>query len=251
MVVDERIAERRREVREERRLRRLRRTITVVVLLVLVGIAYAIERSPLVELSEVRVRGAERLDPQAVNAAADLALGTSILRLDLEAAEERVRALPLVRDADARRIDPLTVEISVTEREPVLIAASGRTRILLDDEGVAIAEGSEPGLPGIVLPEGAELPALGENASDVDALGAAFAVYSQLSDDVVALVGRYEAHAVDEIDLVLRSGVRVHLGRADRVDEKSRALEAVLEDVGDTPVEVIDLRAPSTPVVRS
>lgn len=250
-MVDERIAERRREVREEERLRRLRRTLFGVALLVVAAIGYGIERSPLVELSEVRVRGAERLLPEDVAAAADLRLGTSIVRLDLGAAEDRVRALPLVRDVDARRVDPLTVEISVVERVPSLVAASGRERVLIDDEGLVIAEGTEEGLPVVVLPEGADLPALGRPTSRVAVLDAAFRVHAGLRPAIAAQVPRYEAYSTDRIDLLLDSGIRVHLGRADRVDEKSRALEAVLEDIGDAPVSVIDLRAPSTPVVRS
>jgi hypothetical protein len=41
----------------------------------------------------------------------------------------------------------------------------------------------------------------------------------------------------------------VRFGRAERVDEKVRALGAILGDVGDSPVTVIDVRAPSAPVV--
>lgn len=254
VAVDERIAERRREVREERRRSRLKRTLTVLALLVLAGVAYAIERSPLVALSEIQVTGADRLDPDAVIAAADLELGTSTLRLDLGRAQERVRALPEVRSVEASRVDPLTVRITVEERDPVLVAAAGRTRVLVDADGVVVAEGVEEGLLVVGLPDGARLPAPGERVSELPALAAAHRVHRGLPGALRQRLARIEARSAEEIDVRVRmpegEPVLVHLGRADRLDEKARALTAVLADVRDVPVAAIDVRAPATPVIR-
>lgn len=255
VAVDERIAERRREVRDERRRARLRRTLTVLALLALLGVGYAIERSPLVALSEIQVSGTDRLDPDAVIAAADLELGTSTLRLDLGEVEARVRALPAVGEAEASRVDPLTVHISVVERQPVMVAASGGERVLVDGDGVVVAEGNEDGLVPILLPAGATLPAPGDEVEALPALAAAHRIHRQLPPELRQRVARIEAHSVEEIDVRLRmpgtEPILVHLGRAERVDEKARALLAVLSDVGDVAVSSIDVRAPATPVVRS
>lgn len=249
--VDQRIAERRREVRGERRRRRLRRTLTVLGLLVVLGVGYAIERSPLVELSEIRVEGTARIDPGEVLAVADLPLGTSTLRLDLAGAEARLEALPLVREAEASRVDPLTVRIVVHERAPVLVAAAGRASVLIDPEGVVIAPGRVEGLPVIVLPATTTLPAPGEEVAARPGLGAAFAIYRRLPTAILLRVARLAAHGPDDVDLLLDGGVQVRFGRASRIDEKVRALEAVLADVEGVAVTSIDVRAPATPVVRS
>lgn len=248
--VDERIAERRREVREQRRRRRLRRTLTVLVLLVLAAAGYAVERSPLVALSEVQVRGTERLAVDTVVDAADLPIGTSTLRLDLRGAEARVEALPMVRTARASRVDPLTVRIEVEERRPVLVAAVGTRRVLLDAEGVVVAEGTLDGAPTLELPPGGSLPALGDDVTSRPALAAAFRVQRSLPPALARRVPRVASTAADEVDLVLDNGVLVRFGRADRLDEKVRALEALLSDVRDVPMTAIDVRAPATPVVR-
>lgn len=255
VAVDERIAERRREVRDERRRARLRRTLTALGLLVLAAVGYAVERSPLVALSEIQVSGTERLAPDDVIAAADLPLGTSTLRLDLGAAEQRVRAIPVVGDVEASRLDPLTVRITVVEREPLLVASSGRDRVLVDDEGVVIAGGSEDGLVPVLLPRGTTLPAPGERVTAVPALAAAHRIHRELPTELRQRIARIEAHGADGIDLRLRmptgDPVLVHLGRAERIDEKARALLAVLADVGEVALSSIDVRAPATPVVRS
>lgn len=247
-MVDERIAARRAEVREDRRRRRLRRTVLVAVLLVLGVVAVLVERSSLVALAEVRVDGTDRLAPERVRTAADLELGTSTLRLPLDRARERVEELPLVDTADVRRLDPLTVLIDVTERVPTVVVVHGARAVLVDDEGVVVAEGREPGLPVIEVP-GTALPELGESVRQVPAAANAHAALAALPGPVRSLVATYVAGGPDELELHLVDGTRVQFGRAERVDEKARALGAVLEDLQGRTVEEIDVRAPGRPVV--
>lgn len=247
LAVDERIAERRREVRRERMLRRRRRTIVGLVLLAALLAAAAVERSSLVALSEVTVRGVDRLSEQEVRAAADLPLGTSILRVRLGAAEQRVRELPLVADVDARRAGPLTVELVVTERIPVLVARSGAGARLIDADGVVLARGSEDHLPAVEVT--GTLPRVGDRAEPSQPVGAALAVLRGLPGALRAQILSYAAPSVDDVRLTLRSGVVVKVGDASRLDEKARALGAVLDDLGVTEVAMIDVRAPGAPTV--
>lgn len=246
-MIDDRIAERRAQVRDEDRRRRLRRTLILVGIVVVVALLAIVERSPLVALEAVEVGGVERLDEQAVIDAADLTLGTSTVRLRLGAAVERVEALPLVRRASARRLDPLTVHIEVVERQPAVVAMGGSQARLVDRDGVVIADGELDGLPRIHLPETPPEP--GANVGDDPTLGNAHRAWRGLSGPLRSEVVAYHAAGPDELSLALRSGVEVRFGRADRIDEKVRALGAVLEDLGARQVEVIDVRAPSAPVV--
>lgn len=246
-MIDERIAERRAVVRDERRRRRLRRTRIVLVVLVVVGLLVALERSALVGLEEVRVEGIDRLDAEAVREAADLTLGTSTLRLRLSDAQRRVEALPLVDHAEARRADPLTVVISVTERQPAVAAVGGGRTVLLDRTGVVMVEEEADHLPIIELPHAP--PPVGGAAEEDAVLANAHAAWRGLSGPLRADIDRYIAGGVDELSLVHASGVEIRFGRADRIDEKVRAIGAVLGDIGDAAVQVIDVRAPSAPVV--
>ncbi len=247
-MVDERIAARRAEVRDDRRRRRLRRTILVVVLLVVAVVAVLVERSSLVALAEVRVEGTNRLDADEIRTAADLELGTSTLRLPLDRARERVESLPLVATADVRRVDPLTVLIDVTERVPVAVVEDGDAAVLVDADGIVVAEGREEGLALIRMLVG-QLPQPGEPITQAPAAANAHAALAALPGPVRSLVDVYVAQGADELELALLDGTRVRFGRADRVDEKARALGAVIEDLDGRPVEQIDVRAPQRPVV--
>lgn len=246
-MIDGRIAERRREVRRERQRRRRRRTLFAVLFLVILAALVAIERSPLVALAEVRVVGTERLTADEVREAAGLELGTSTLRLGLSAAEQQVTDLPLVASADAQRVDPLTVQIEVEERQPSLVAIGEGTSVLVDREGIVLVEEQLDGLPVIELSTAP--PAAGSGVGDDDALANAHAVWRGLSGPLRAEVVRYLAPDVDGLTLVLDQGIEVRFGSAERIDEKVRALGAILVDVGDTPIDAIDVRAPRAPVV--
>jgi cell division protein FtsQ len=246
-VIDDRIAERRRQIRGERRRFRLRRTIVFVCLLALVVALVLIERSALVGLEEVEVTGTMRLDPADVLEAADLALGTSTLRLRLGAVEERVEDLALVREATARRLDPLTVRIEVTERQPALNVRAGDERTLVDRDGVVLGTGQVEGLPEIRLPHPAPEP--GEEVDVDPTLANAHRTWRTISGPLRAEIVRYDATGPDELTLRLGSGVEVRFGRAERVDEKVRALGSVLDDVAEAEIAVIDVRAPSAPVI--
>lgn len=247
MVIDERIAERRAEVRHQRRRVRLRRTLIALVVLTVAGGLVAVERSALVGLEEVAVVGTERLTEGDVRDAAGLELGRSTLRLSLGEAERRVEDLALVRSADARRADPLTVIITVVERQPALAVAGGGERRVVDRDGIVLLDGAGDGLPLIELADAPPEP--GSDVGEHAALANAHRAWRGLSGPIRSEVVRYVAASDDELELELRSGERVRFGRADRIDEKVRALGAVLEDVGDASVEVIDVRAPGAPVV--
>jgi cell division protein FtsQ len=249
-MVDERIAERRRGVRQERQQSRLKRTVAALVLLALLIVAWLIERSSLVALQEVHVEGVERLEAREVLDAADLELGTSTLRLRLRAAEERVARLPLVASVDARRADPLTVVIAVVEREPVVTAVKGRKRVLVDASGLVIDRGRSPGTMVVRMPGRAALPEPGERVATSPPLADAHAIFVQLSGPLRGRIDHLIARGARDVVLVLDSGVRVRMGGPDRLDEKVRSLGAVLEDLGDTRVAVIDVRAPGSPAVR-
>lgn len=247
-MIDDRIAQRRREVRRAQQRRRRRRTLWVAgALLLIIGLV-VIERSTLVALDEIKVVGVDRLDADTVREASGLQRGTSTLRLRLRDAEIAVEKMALVEDAQARRVDPLTVEIVVTERRPALVVEGEGQEVIVDREGIVLAEEQRDDLPRIVLAE--RPPSPGERTSALPALHNAFQVWRGLSGPLRADVVRYHAVDVDDLVLELDQGIDVRFGRAERVDEKVRALGVVLEDVGQVPIRAIDVRAPRAPVVQ-
>ena len=245
--MDGRIAARRRVVREERRRRRLRRTLVGAAVLALLAALVVVERSSVVALDTVEVVGLDRVEEADVLAALDLDAGTSIARLRLDDARDRVMALAPVRDADVSRSGLRSVRVTVEERAAVLVVRGGGVQRLLDREGVVIATGADPTLAEVRVASAP--PAVGGRAEDRPALGDALLLWRGLSGPVRAAVLRIDALAQDDLALVLSDGTRVRIGRVDRLDEKVRALGAILEDLGTVPAAVIDVRSPTAPVI--
>ncbi|MFT5222455.1 MAG: cell division protein FtsQ [Glaciecola sp.] len=244
---DDRMARRRAQVRASNRSERLRRSVSVLVLISVLVAGWAAERSWLVALDEIQLSGTARLEPQVVLAAADLALGTSTLRLRLGAAKARIEDLPLVAYAEVSRVSPVTVRIEVVERIPQIVGRSGTAAVLIDAEGIVIAAGDDPALTSVDVT--GPLPSVGTMLGADSALGAANLVWQGLSGPLRAEVRRIEARSAQDIDLRLEDGTRVRIGRPDQLAEKVRSLGALLEELAGERVAVIDVRAPSNPVV--
>lgn len=246
-AVNERIAQRRAEVRAARRRRRLRRTIVVTaVLLVLLGL-WLLERSSLVALADLEVTGLERLEESEVLDAAGVREGMSVLRIRLGAVEERLEALPLVEAASATRVGPLGLRIDVVEAAPAMTARFPTSSVLVSEQGLVLGEGEAPGTP--VVEVRGRAPEPGDTVAASPTLASAHAVVLSLPGPVLALVDHVTAPAADDVRLVLETGVTVVWGDATRGDEKARALGAVLEDLEGRAVQLIDVRAPRAPTV--
>lgn len=228
--------------------RRRRRTLIAVLVGLLIAGGVALERSSLMALAEVEVSGNQRVGADEVREAAALPLGTSTLRLDLRSAARRVEELAWIQSADIRRRDPLTVVITVRERRPAMtLEVRNGGRALLDAAGVVLGRGADDALPVLSVP-GGRVPQAGTRVGEDPATDNALRVYRGLPGPLRTDVVRVEAHAAHHAELVLRSGTTVRFGRAERIDEKARALGALLAEVGGS-VATIDVRAPSNPVV--
>ena len=133
----------------------------LIVALFLVGalvLGLVVLNSPLLEVNSVRVGGAETVSPQAIAQLTGLQ-GQNILRVDLEAARQRIVNQPMIHNASVSRSWPNRIEVVIVERRPW-----GRWRAEnivwpIDAEGV-ILEGVAPPADGPVVRQVSALPAL-------------------------------------------------------------------------------------------
>src|SRR5690606_33397279 len=113
------------------------------VALLLVGLAGAVLwvlfGSRLLAVRQIEVTGLDRLAEAEVLAAADVAVGTPLARVDTDAVAARVAELRLVESVEVRRGWPSTLHLEVAERVPVLALAEEGGYLLVDREGVAVA----------------------------------------------------------------------------------------------------------------
>lgn len=247
-MVDGRIAERRAEVRAARRRARLRRTVLVLCLLLLASGAVWFARSEHAEIRTIVVEGAVRLEAEEVVSASGLAVGDDALLVWPPRVALAIEQLPLVRSADVSRRGLRDVVLRVVERAPVYAVTYRGEDVLVDRDGIVIDRGGDARLPSVLVLSAPPRP--GESVAGQEALANAHRVWTGLSGPIRSRVVAMRAPDTDGLELTLDDGIVVRFGRAELMEEKVRALGAVLSDVEGTEVTLVDVRVPGFPVVR-
>ena len=138
---------RRAHVKPARRQRRLRKwarpiakyaALTLVLAVVLYRGATVMADTPLLKIDDIVVGGNHRMPTADVLAALDGLRGEHIVWTDLDRWRDRLLATPWVRDVTFRRSLPSTIEVEVTEREPLGIGRRQGHLFLMDERGQAI-----------------------------------------------------------------------------------------------------------------
>jgi cell division protein FtsQ len=99
-----------------------------------------IAEAPLLQIDHIVVSGNHRLATGEVLSVLNGLRGENIVWSDLDLWRDRLLASPWVRDATFRRSLPSTVEVAVTEREPIGIGRLQGRLFLVDERGSVIDE---------------------------------------------------------------------------------------------------------------
>jgi cell division protein FtsQ len=99
-----------------------------------------IAAAPSLQVGHLQVRGHERLSTGEVLALVEGLRGQNILAVHLGEWQRKLLTSPWVESATIRRVLPSTMEITVTERQPMGIGRIGMAMYLIDRHGVIIDE---------------------------------------------------------------------------------------------------------------
>lgn len=235
-----RLEERARERRAQRRRRVLHRIRTALLFLLPVAtLAWVVLASSWLAVDRVDVRGVERLTAAQVVAAAAVAQGTPLGRVDTGAVADRIGELAPVAEVAVRRNWPGTLSVVVTEREPAAgVLVDGKVT-LLDAGGVPFA--TEP-----ALPEGVVRLQVHEPGPEDAATRAALDVHAVLPEELRSRVTIVHAASPSSVILLLNDGRKVVWGRPGGTEVKAAAAQALLTKPG----SVYDVSAEDVAVVR-
>jgi cell division protein FtsQ len=244
VVIDPRISARRIAVQRAEGQRRLHRLLWVGGCLALAVLALGATRTPLLDLDDLDVRGA---DPAAVAEAlapTGIRRGTALVDVDLAEGRAALEALPWVAKAELRRAWPGTLEVRVVARQPVASVAVAGGAALVAEDGVVVAVGD--GTADLVPVEGPATLAPGDRLDQPEQLAVAAALPAELRP-LVASVGAGDGAGA--VVLHLAEGGLVRLGAADQLEPKLLAALTVLTQVDRACLAILDVRVPSAPTV--
>jgi cell division protein FtsQ len=241
--IDPRIRARRIEVRRRAGRRRLQRLvdlgIVTAVALAFVGALW----TPLLDVDEVLVTGAEHTGADVVAELAGVAPGDPLIGVDLGAVGARVAALPWVDEVRVSRGVDGRVEVDVIERTPVAALGSGAAAVLVDVDGRVLGPASGSAGPFLELTGVGSVPPPG---GYVAGAGDALALAAHLVAAAPGTLASLDGH---DLVATLIQGGEVRFGDGRQLDAKARSLRTVLEQVDLTCLAVLDLRLPGSPVL--
>ena len=225
-----------------------RSLLAAVAVLAIAGISYLVAYSTSVfAIEEIDVRGAPPEVAREVEAATRGLVGTSLVAIDSDAVEGRLRALPVIAGVSVDRAFPDTLVVRVAPERPVAVVRRGPSSWLVTGAGKVIrpietgtarsfprlwlAKGTSIGL-GRLVPAG-WLPAT-RALADAHSVGLGTRVKGVRPEG-------------DELTLVLRRGTEIRLGRATEVGLKLTVAAKVLALV-DPSTRYVDVSVPQRPV---
>lgn len=110
----------------------------LLVLLAMYRLTSVAAHAHVLQVDRILVRGNDRLSRGEVLAVLTGLRGESLIWTDLDSWRRRLMASPWVRDAALRRSLPSTVEVVISERQPIGIGRLHGDMYLVDDHGVVI-----------------------------------------------------------------------------------------------------------------
>ena len=214
---------------------------------VIAGVAWALLGSRLLVVRSVTVTGTHLVPAAEVAAAADVPLGTPLVRVNTGQVARRVEGIRQVASATVTKDWPDGLTITVRERTPVVaVRMTGGGYDLVDPTGVIVRW---------VAVKPAAMPLYQATVSGGALRGdpgltTAAAVLSELPSwlrtTVVSTAATQPAGGASQVTLRLRDGKTVLWGGTDRAAEKGRELAILIRG----PARYYDVSAPGTVVTR-
>lgn len=200
------------------------------------------------QVRRISVHGNVRISSGEVQAIVEGLRGTSILTADLAGYRRRLMESPWIADVALRRLLPSTVEIFVSERQPVGLCRLGSTLYLIDAGGTLIdefgpqyAEFDLPIIDGLIA-----APNIGQPTIDPARAGLAARVIEALAprQDIAQRVSQIDVRdAHDAVVMLQDDAALLHLGEdkfLERLGSYVDLAPALREQVRD--IDYVDLR---------
>lgn len=226
------------------RLVKHRRKLVAAALVASLGTGgWFLAHSSLFALNGLEIRGNALLDRSAVVATSGLRVGMNMLSFDPGAVERALEDLAVVQDARVERLYPSRVRITVRERTPAVLVDSPTGAWLASADGELIVASA-------TAPAGVERLRIDVPIGSPE-LTEAMKLWAAVPPTTRAGITAIEAKEPGALAIILK-GIRVVLGSADRIDEKLRAVTAVLTRASSDGARVrqIDVRVPQRPAAR-
>ena len=198
-------------------------TSAAILVVAVVGTLLALLNSPLLEIQQVDVEGANVVSAASVRQLAGLA-GEHVVLADFDAAASRISALPMVRDVVIHRNWPNGATIVIVERTPWGRWQADGAVWPIDADGVVL-EGAAPSIGGPIVQQMSAQPAVKAGATvDLDAIRMAEELHQRGAPLPLPAIVAFEWSLADGLTVLTEHG-RIVFGGSDGLDYKYQVWE--------------------------
>ncbi|CAN5746249.1 MAG: cell division protein FtsQ/DivIB [Ilumatobacteraceae bacterium] len=241
--IEPRMRERRIAVKRAKGRKRLKWFLIVFFAVALIVAALAVLGSSLFAIEDVEVDGADRTDPAALEAVIDELRGSPVLRVDTDAAEVALEAIPWVQDARVTTKFPHGAHIELRERTGVASfeGPDGSFRTIDPEGRVLEVVGEAP--VGHLLVTSEATPDVPAGQYAPPGFRAAGSLLDALTPEMRAVAASVSVNNDgSDVRLLLTDGVEVRFGAGQELVAKLVRLQTWLNTGrGDGAVTVVDV----------
>ena len=220
--------------------------VCIVGLLLVCG--FVLLSSPLFSIREIQVEGNKRVASKEIIGAAHIPRGENIFRVNLKEAAARVKRIPAVKEVAVVRCLPNRIKIRIWEREAIALVPGKDGFYALDEAGVCIGK-ARADCPLPVITGTGAAPPPGKSLT-TEGYRTAVTVLKAFDAKLTARLAEVHVTPYQVIELFTNDGVKVYLGRPEKIAEKGLVLLRLLDALGSRKVVYIDLKIADRPVVK-
>ncbi len=212
--------------------------VSLFALVLVLGLGLSAWLSPVLSVREINLLGVGQLQRQEVLGALGDVQGTPLMRVDTNAAAQRVAGIARVAQVRVKRDYPSTLTVEIVERTPWAYYEGTDGPHLIDEFGVDYAVEPPPeGLPLISTPDPLSNPEL---------LREGLTLLDELPPPLWDQVSELAINSTDDFELTLYDGRQVRWGNAADTPLKGAVALAVLSQPG----QFFDVSSPSLPTAK-
>jgi cell division protein FtsQ len=248
-------AEKRRILVEQRRNRQLKLLAAALVAGIIAEGLFILAKSDNFDIRKIQFSGNRKITTNRLAKLAGITTKTNIF--DMRAADvvARLRTDPWISTVTVKRQFPLTVAITVVERQPFAVVSMNGRFYLVDRAATVIEAPTSNVYPGLAVVAGTPTEDDKEPGLTLTgpALRNALAVLGGLDADIAAAIESMAAPTIDGLSFKLKGGPVVMYGKSEMQKQKNYAIKVILKEaVNEGRVwQYIDVRVPSNPAAKA
>jgi cell division protein FtsQ len=200
--------------------------------------------TPMLAVEKLEVTGTHRIDQKTILKALSGQIGVPLPRINTGAITQELAPFALVDSFAVVSLPPHTLQIAITERQPICIVNVAGVDYLYDPAGVRVGPvGQGDNYPRIAI--------VGDPKGSVE-FSAAIDVLLALPTSLLGQIDSVDAKSKDDVSMRLRGtiGQRIVWGDGSQSVLKSKVLAALIKNQKKTDNVTFDVSSPTAPVVR-